>query len=160
NYDIHNTLGFYALIPLLLMGLSGLIWSFPGYYKGLESVLGDKLGKQRFDTTIPVNTVNGEELTSIEDLIQATDSLKKDEALAYRITFPKEKQHSLMIRRKETGFFATDASDKFQFHPYSGELLEADYFKDWKFNEKVAALIRAIHIGSFMGTFSKIIYFI
>lgn len=159
NYDIHNTLGFYALIPLLLMGLSGLIWSFPGYYKGLESVLGDKLGKQRFDTTVSVNAVNGEELTSIENLIQVTDSLKKDEALAYRITFPQEKQHSIMIRRKETGFFATDASDKFQFHPLSGKLLEADYFKDWKFNEKVAALIRAIHIGSFMGSFSKIIYF-
>lgn len=159
NYDIHNTLGFYALIPLLLMGLSGLIWSFPGYYKGLETILGDKLGKQRFDTTVPVNAIKGEKLISIEDLIQVTDSLKKDEAVAYRITFPQEKQHSVMIRRKETGFFATDASDKFQFHPHSGELLKADYFKDWKFNEKVAALIRAIHIGSFMGSFSKIIYF-
>ena len=161
NYDIHNTLGFYALIPLLLMGLSGLIWSFPSYYNGLENVLGDKLGKQRFDTTISIEkNIAKNKLTPVEDLINVTDSLKKDKAFAYRITFPQEKQHSVMIRRKEKGFFATDASDKFQFNPHSGELLEVDYFKDWKFNEKVAALIRAIHIGSFMGTFSKIIYFI
>ena len=161
NYDIHNTLGFYALFPLLLMGLSGLIWSFPGYYNGLENILGDKLGKQRFDTTISTEkNIAKNKLIPVEDLISVTDSIKKDEAFAYRITFPQEKQHSVMIRRKEKGFFATDASDKFQFHPYSGELLEADYFKDWKFNEKIAALIRAIHIGSFMGVFSKIIYFI
>lgn len=161
NYDVHNTLGFYALIPLLLMGLSGLIWSFPGYYNGLENILGDKLGKQRFDTTISTEkNIAKNKLAPVEDLISVTDSLKKDEAFAYRITFPQKKHHSIMIRRKEKGFFATDASDKFQFHPYSGELLEADYFKDWNFNEKIAALIRAIHIGSFIGIFSKIIYFI
>ena len=160
NYDVHNTLGFYALIPLLIMGLSGLIWSFPGYYKGLENILGDKLGKQRFDKTITLKSdTYRTSFFPVENLMKETDSLKGQDAIAYRITFPQKKGQTIMVRRKEKGFFASDASDKFQFNPYTGKLVEVDYFKDWKFNEKVAALIRAIHIGSFMGYFSKIIYF-
>lgn len=40
NHDLHNTLAFYALIFLLLMGLTGPQWSFEWYRTGLQKTLG------------------------------------------------------------------------------------------------------------------------
>ncbi|WP_164914179.1 PepSY-associated TM helix domain-containing protein [Aquimarina sediminis] len=162
NYDVHNTLGFYALFPMLIMAFSGLIWSYGWYYEGLEKVLGDKLGKQRFEKTIvlPHNKSFDESVKPIESLVTKMNSHIEEPASYVRVNFPQSEKHTLMIRRKSNGFFSYDASDKFQFNPYTGEIVEIDLFKNWTVNQKIAALIRAIHIGSVYGTFSKIIYFI
>ena len=40
NHDLHNSLAFYALIFLLLMGLTGPQWSFEWYRNGLQKTLG------------------------------------------------------------------------------------------------------------------------
>ena len=40
NHDLHNSLAFYALFFLLLMGLTGPQWSFEWYRTGLQKTLG------------------------------------------------------------------------------------------------------------------------
>ena len=40
NHDLHNSLAFYSLIFLLLMGLTGPQWSFEWYRTGLQKTLG------------------------------------------------------------------------------------------------------------------------
>lgn len=40
NHDLHNTLAFYSLIFLLVMGLTGPQWSFEWYRDGLQKTLG------------------------------------------------------------------------------------------------------------------------
>lgn len=40
NHDLHNSLAFYSLIFLFLMGITGPQWSFPWYRTGLQKVLG------------------------------------------------------------------------------------------------------------------------
>lgn len=40
NHDLHNTLAFYSLIFLLIMGLTGPQWSFEWYREGLQKTLG------------------------------------------------------------------------------------------------------------------------
>src|SRR5688572_23782702 len=40
NHDLHNSLAFYAVFFLLLMGLTGPQWSFEWYREGLQKTLG------------------------------------------------------------------------------------------------------------------------
>lgn len=40
NHDLHNTLAFYSLLFLLVMGLTGPQWSFEWYRDGLQKTLG------------------------------------------------------------------------------------------------------------------------
>jgi len=161
NYDIHNTLGFYALVPLLMMGLTGLLWSFQWYYNGLETVLGDKLGKSRFDTTLPINS-NRNSMAEIDFnlLIQQTDSILPYENAVTRITLPLKENETVMVRKKEDSFLAYDAADKLQFNPYTYALVSKTLFKDEPTGSKIASLIRGIHVGSFVGLSGKIIYFL
>lgn len=160
---LHFRLGYYALIPLLIMGFSGLIWSYPSYYKGLEKLLGDKLGKQRFDKPIQL-PVLPDSLTAyrvpVADLLHTVDSVLTYPAKIYRIDFPENHGYSVMVRKKSSAFFAYDAADKVQLDPYSGKIIELDRFNDWSFTSKVAALIRTLHVGSFIGYTSKFIYFL
>lgn len=164
NYDIHNTLGFYALIPLLLMGLSGLLWSFTWYHDGLEKVLGDKLGKSRFDKTISLKETDSTQhkvaTIDFSTLLKKTDSILPYKAKVTRVTLPLEVSKSIMIRTKSNGFLAYDAADKLQFNPYTNELISIALFENEVIGSKTASLIRGIHVGNFMGLITKIIYFI
>ncbi|WP_299781510.1 PepSY domain-containing protein [uncultured Formosa sp.] len=163
NYDIHNTFGFYALLPLLLMGLSGVLWSFTWYYNGLEMVLGDKLGKSRFEKTIPLGRdyTNQDPATiDFTTLLAKTDSILSYSNFATRVTLPLSANESVMIRKISGDFLAYNASDKLQFNPYSNELISATFFKDESFGSKIAGLIRGIHVGNFAGFITKFIYFI
>lgn len=163
NYDVHNTFGFYALIPLLLMGLSGLLWSFTWYYNGLEVVLGDKLGESRFDTTIEISTNKTDVIESktinFTTLIKKTDSIFNYSNNATRITLLLTENQSLLVRKKSDEFLAFNTSDKIQFNPKNNKIISVDYFKTQKTDSKIAELIRGIHVGNFVGTFSKITYF-
>ena len=76
------------------------------------------------------------------------------------MTLPLKPNESVMIRKKSDGFFAYDAADKLQFNPYTNTLISKSHFKDEKLGGKIASLIRGIHVGSFAGTFTKIIYFV
>jgi len=162
NYDIHNTFGFYALIPLLLMGLTGLLWSFTWYYQGLEMVLGDKLGKSRFETTInlPEHNYTNNAVIDYKMLIKKADSILPYSNFGTRIMLPSNNTKSVMIRKISSDFLAYNASDKLQFNPYTNELISKTLFKDYNFRAKAAALIRGIHVGNFAGIFTKIIYFL
>ena len=163
NYDIHNTFGFYALVPLLLMGLTGLLWSFTWYYDGLEVVLGDQLGKSRFETTIPLaqNNANaGMATVNLNTLLQKTDSILPYSNYATRVTLPLNPNESVMIRKISGDALAFNAADKLQFNPYTNSLISATYFKDESFGSKVAGLIRGIHVGNFAGGLTQWIYFI
>lgn len=160
NYDIHNTFGFYLLVPLLIMGFSAFIWSYEWYYEGLEKVLGNKLGKARFDKTVVIDKVqNIDSKMVIEDLLKIADKELNYGALVYRITLPESSDKSMMIRKKPAGFFRFDAADKIQINPYNGEIIDIERFDNYSFGSKAAQLIRSIHIGSFYGTFTKWIYF-
>ncbi|WP_163707907.1 PepSY-associated TM helix domain-containing protein [Mangrovibacterium lignilyticum] len=162
NFILHRNYSWYAAIPLLLMGFSALIWSYPSYYNGLERLLGDQLGKQRFDKTIPLNyhPDTSTKMLPIEAIIAKADEALPYSTKIYRIDLPKTKDESIMVRKKNAAFLAYDAADKIQIDPYTGEVIEIDEFRNWSFRSKVAALIRTIHIGSFVGITSKIIYFL
>ena len=46
NYDLHNVLGFYSLIFALILGVTGLVWSFTWFEKGLYYVTSGGVSKQ------------------------------------------------------------------------------------------------------------------
>src|SRR5690606_23028251 len=43
NHDLHNALGIYSVLLILIMAFTGLCWSFEWYKDGLSGVLGAKV---------------------------------------------------------------------------------------------------------------------
>lgn len=169
NHDLHNTLAFYSLIFLFLMGITGPQWSFPWYRTGLQKTLGtykeaparsesgrgsaggDGARKEKAET-VAVNYL------SIEEYISSADAAlpyKGD----YRITLPKDGDTKIEISKNKTGFFAPSASDKISLDAATSEVISTDIFREKPFNERVAGSIKALHIGDIYGPFSKLLYF-
>lgn len=158
NHDLHNALGFYSLFILLVMCLTGLTWSFEWYNNGLHKLLTGKekqprnfSGKQSEKATDFIPTISYEEALAIAH-----------HELAYTgktiISVPKESGYE--VTKYDKNRFNVEASDKVSINALTGSVDKVDLFDDLSFGEKVSKQIKALHLGTVYGLFSKIIYFI
>ena len=169
NYDLHNSLGLYALIFLLLMGLTGPQWSFDWYRTGLRK----SLGTYQESTTVRKKSEGKKEETKNNDAKVDKASLEYlpiEEYLAsatlslsykadYRLSFPKSSEDPIQIRANKTGFFAPAGADEIGINRKNASILTVALFKDKAFNERISGSIKALHIGNVYGQFTKLIYF-
>ena len=162
NHDLHNSLGFYAAVPLLVMSLTGLTWSFEWYKEGFQKMLGaykskDAPKEKPVQSIVP--EIDLDKKLLIADYLAAAStvlSYKGD----YRVTLPANESASVSVSKSKTGFFAPAASDRLQIDQYSGAILKKEIFKDKPLGERISASVKALHVGNVYGTFSKIIYFL
>lgn len=156
NYDLHNTLGFYTLLLVTIMAITGLCFSFEWFREGLGSVIGAKI----FPKEEPVlSTVNPGLKLDLDSAVY-----KANNAFPYagniRINLPRDSTSSIQLSKTTNGFFTSAGSDRIILDQYSGAILKTDRFSDKKLGAQIAALIYPIHVGEIFGTFTKIIYFI
>ncbi|PPK88082.1 putative iron-regulated membrane protein [Neolewinella xylanilytica] len=157
NHDLHNTLGFYASIFIVIMGLTGLCWSFEGYREGLSAVIGAKV----FDRS-------GPEFEAGAGAQETTISL--DEAIASaHATLPGAGDLSVNLPAEQNAFYTFRKYDASAWSPVTydqlylseqGQVLATVRFADKGLGERIAGLIKPLHTGEIFGTFSKILYFL
>lgn len=158
NHDLHNTLGFYSCAFLLIMGITGLCWSFEGFRNGLGKVLGTPVfGKNisKFDHNHPKN--ESPVITYEHALILLNDKLPNNgNATLY---FPAENTPYYTLNKYDKNSWIPTAADTYLIDRYGNTILE-DHFRNRPLNVKIAALIKPIHTGEIFGGFSKLIYFL
>lgn len=184
NHDLHNSLAFYSLFFLLLMGLTGPQWSFEWYRNGLQKTLGtykskdaqaDKKGLQeRTGGKMAAQKENRETAETRQEAVTnknervrlsiAAFIKEADKQLPYNgnyaITFPPDAKSTVTVNKTRIGFFAPAAADRLSIDQHTGKTIKADIFRNKPLNERIAGSIKAIHIGNVYGTFTKILYFI
>lgn len=159
NHDLHNTLGFYTLLLVLIMSLTGLCWSFEWYRNGLSSVLGAKVFGGR-DEVKPESVVQDKKTISLEEAMAIAN---KEMAYEYRtlaVSIPKDSLGTYEINKNELARWNETVNDRVFIDQYSGAVIKKEIFADKSVGEKIAGSIRALHFGDIYGLFSKVIYFI
>jgi uncharacterized iron-regulated membrane protein len=156
NHDLHNALGIYAALFLLVMALTGLTWSFEWYKEGFTNMFAGKKAEQaQFKSVFTPDS----QRATVENILVAAEGV-----LPYggdvRIMLPSDSSGTVMITKTSNSFFATSVGDRLVLDQYSTAVLNQDLFSEKAFGAQVVASIKAIHIGSFYGTLSKIFYFI
>ena len=163
NHDLHNSLAFYSLFFLLLMGLTGPQWSFDWYRTGLQKTLGTYKGKEA-PKEKPLRSVLPEQSTAVNNLSIAGYIDEAGKILTYpgnyTVALPSDSTCVATVSKTRLGFFAPAAADRLSIDQYSGKVLKTEIFRDKPFNERVAGSIKAIHVGNVYGGFTKLIYFI
>lgn len=168
NHDLHNSLGLYTSIFLLIMALTGLQWSFDWYRTGLRNVLGVEAPQRGGGRGSNAGDNKGQDEDtlmvdrsplSVESLLGVADTSLPYEGI-YRLDLPNSEKLEVGLRKYHTGFFASSASDQLTLDVFSGEVIAKEVFSEKPMNIKIAQSIKALHVGDVFGTFSKIIYFI
>ena len=167
NHDLHNTLAFYSLFFLLLMGITGPQFSFTWYRNGLQKTLGTYKSKE-VPVAVGIERRNEFRADTLERPAAAMPSINSyilvaQQAFGYEgdyvINLSSGNSTTVNISRYKRGFFAPAAPDRLTLDAATAIVKKKDIFRDKPFNERVAGSIKAIHVGNVYGIFSKILYF-
>ncbi|MDR0610231.1 MAG: PepSY domain-containing protein [Planctomycetaceae bacterium] len=168
-YDMHNTVGFYMLIPTLILALTGLCWSFGWYRSTASFLLGDQIFKQRMQRPEKIEPVeNSIQPLSVGEIIERQNKLTPGPG-EIMVSIPNDRETAMVIQKGRTGFFALSIKDKTQWDRYRGTVIpvehfgktvEVERFADKPLGAKVATAVRTLHFGDVTGTSSKILFFV
>ena len=168
-YDLHRTVGFYLLIPALILALIGLCWSFAWYRDATSYILGDQVFKQRMQRPKKIEPpTNPMQPLAVGEMIARQEKLTPGPG-EISVSIPQDNETALVIQKGRTGFLALSIKDKTQWDRFRGTVVpvehhgktvEVERFADKPLGAKIAASIRAIHFGDITGLSSKIFFFI
>lgn len=165
NYDLHNVLGFYAMIIALVLAVTGVVFGFQWFAKSYYwSLTGGKtlvkLERAKSDTTIAKNTA----LVNAEDILYA--QIRKEHPGtegAITINFPHLKSDTYYViynpdndvfYRRELRFF-----DQNTLKELKGRGAYTKQFASLSPGEKIYRMNYDIHVGAIAGLPGKILMF-
>jgi len=76
------------------------------------------------------------------------------------VTIPPSMKTATVVEKMRTGFMTLATRDRTQWDRAQGKIISDERFTEQAFGAKIASLVKPLHLGDFLGTSSKILYFI
>lgn len=157
NYDLHNVLGFYALIPAMLICITGLVFAFSWADQSVQYVAnGAKTIKKR---SIPKSTPNINYPAGSTDYVVSNLLKKHDTADLFSIRF-REKETDPLDVQVRLAKNRTHLFEWYYFDRNTGKMLMHYNDRNVIGGEKFRSMNYDLHTGAFAGIPSKILAFI
>lgn len=159
NYDLHNVFGFYSLFITLILALTGLVWGFEWFSKGLYAAVGGEKGLL-FEE--PASTRQPAITDQPVDKLWLKLKNENPGIAVLEVHFPESDTASIGATLNPDRFTYYKADYRF-FDQYSLEEIEVNHIYG-KYNNTAAAdkLLRMnydIHTGAIIGLPGKILAF-
>ena len=158
NYDLHNILGYYMMIFALIIALTGLVWAFECYDKGVQWVFNGGKTIKKEKKTIESDTLHFTTQSSV-DKIYKNIQLLHPEAKSYFMFLP-EANDTLATVGTFTKHESRFDDVAMQFDQYTAKLLKTTTYDDKNNGEKFRFINYDLHVGSILGLPGKILAFI
>jgi len=160
NWDAHAVGGFYTLPILLLICLTGLVWSYKWYNQGLFYLFdGAPQQKVLAKFELPELTTDGLAWPIQHAFEQAQQRLPYPGDIEISLPDGKD-ENAIEISRENELAAIPNVVDRLFFDSRSGDFLKAEPYEEQTRGMKVRRFILPLHTGSFAGLTTKIIYFI
>ena len=164
-YDLHVAGGFYVLLLLLAMALTGLTWSYRWYSDALYGVFGanganggnKKTAVSAVSGATPVAAewkVDSEEIYKYTPWQAAVDAVTSEHPVYGRIQLSKE---TISVYADAWG--NQRACDRYEFDSMTGELKSVQKYDDNSKRSKMRGWVYSVHVGSWGGIFSRLLAF-
>lgn len=155
NYDLHNVSGFYAMLIVLILALTGMVFALPWFKNTVYEVVSG--------SSTPPN-IKYEKSVLLPPAANATDKAFSTAKMllpgAKRLSIaPAGTKEAVIFISGITGEETFYHSDVLQFDQYSGKLLNRRNYEEQNAGEKLAAMNYDIHVGAILGLPGKIIAF-
>lgn len=164
NYDLHNVLGFYSMIFLLFISMTGLVWSFGWWSKSLYWVTsgGKPLTENRESPKSDTTNIKAFNVTTVDQVLL---DLKKQnpQAAGIMVSIPAKPADAIgaFVYKQKNMFYNMD---RYSFDqqtlkeisiktPFSGKYIEANI------PDKIRRMNYDIHVGSVLGLTGKFLAF-
>lgn len=170
-HDLHVAGGIYAVIFLIAMAATGLTWSYEWYRNGVYSMLGVEMTqtggnstrKSDATTQATVQADAATQATAIAtDTYYEVDNWQKalEAATARSSDYRTMTISAGTITVEKSGLGNQRANDKFTFNENNGEITSYEPYSESSRRSKVSGWISTIHVGTWGGWITKILYFL
>lgn len=159
NYDLHNVLGFYSVIPLLIISYSALIWSFEDADQWIKNALnGNSPTEKKVKSIIPSEEFSNRE--HILNLVGNTMEKGLKDKRSALINFPRSEEGTYYAELTYDG--RQYRNEQFNFDQYSGDMVKSQSYKNKNIGYGTALRERNydLHTGSILGVTGRILYFL
>lgn len=154
-YDLHVAGGFYALVVLLAMALTGLTWSFPWYRTAFYNVFGVDMQRSVAQNDMHNKREDKDRADRFASWQLAFDNVKMLRPEASKMTVAKGE-----VSVTVDGWGNQRASDKYKFSEQTGEIVSEQLYVDSSRANKLRGWIYSVHVGSFGGIATRVIAFL
>lgn len=164
-YDMHNSLGFWCLIPVLIMALTGLTWPFESVRKAAYTVVGADMqrGKELLkELDYGIDNSHGRYSHYRRDNDSAPDYQLWDKALAQaEAAYPEYRYIRLRQRHVQVAADRYSLMRKLDVAQIdsTGNMAAMTRYEDIDNSLKAEEWMFAMHTGSWGGIWSKILWF-
>lgn len=169
NYDLHNVLGFYALVVLACIAMTGMVWGIDWWSKGTYWVTSG--GRSMIEGKQPVSdsTQAGKHFTGIQAMDLAWDKVqaKAPAASGFYYAFPDTGRHAAPINiyiYPTAGKFYDRQNFLFDQHTLkeleSGNKVFDGAYAGAKGADKLRRMNYEIHVGTILGFPGKVLAFL
>ena len=155
-YDSHRVLGFYIILPLLCIVLSGLVFGYKWMETGVYSVISDTPSADSSIETIEKELSQTHTPFSSFELLYAKQPLLHQ----YTITYPSARSKSYSFSFYPDQFSGLNNFDTYTVDATNGKLLDHERWDELSNAQKLKRAEYNIHVGAIGGLPTKIIAFI
>lgn len=154
NYDLHNTLGFYVLVPALVIALTGAVYSFQWVDSSIYALFSG--GKEKIERRPTPARSRAESTTTALDLAlhDVLHQYPQADMISTRFSRQQGAPYDFQVRLHPG---RTYHFNWLFYDAVKGNLIYRYGTADLHLAEKVRALNFDLHVGSFAGLFSKIL---
>ncbi|OPB86427.1 PepSY-associated TM helix domain-containing protein [Elizabethkingia occulta] len=164
NYDLHNVFGFYAMIILLIVAMTGMYYGLPWFNKFLYFTT--SLGKTQKKERRELKNTSSFQPEKLSQSVHTAweDAAKKTKAKGYYLSIPQDSTEtiSLFLYPSHRQFYnlRNYSYDRNSGAVLSGTSTHAQSFEKADFATKVRKLNYDLHVGSALGgIWGRILYF-
>lgn len=167
NYDLHNVLGFYCLLILFAIGVTGMVYGIEWFSKGLYWVTAGGKGMPAEKEVVSDSTQAGKHFTPtrVADIAWQEVARKHPAANGFYMSFPDTSEPAstiTVVPYPNKGQYISSGS--YQFDQHTGKQLPADAvygtaLKEASFAVKLRRMNYDIHVGSILGLPGKFLAF-
>ncbi len=158
NYDIHNVGGFYCYLVVLLLAITGLVWTFDWWTHGIYRIMGNdpkEIFAKHEPPAMAADTIHHPAQRVLADV-----ALKRTSWETINLNFPKSTkespgEYSAFVRFDDDNGW--DESDTYYYHGTTGTLHHTRTHEQKLLGEKWRNSNYAIHVGSIYGLPTKIL---
>jgi uncharacterized iron-regulated membrane protein len=154
-YDMHNVLGAYACLVLLICALTGMVWSFEWYRNGVFKLFGAEVTQSGGHGGGNRGGRDGQKKEKKEINVagwQTVFNSLKESNPGYEYIRVQDGSAAVHLKSSVT----SRATDQYKFDKRTGDITETILFKDQEKTTKIWAWVYSLHVGNYWGIWSKI----
>ncbi|WP_443944561.1 PepSY-associated TM helix domain-containing protein [Pedobacter sp. AW1-32] len=153
NWDLHGVGGFYAMTGLLIITLTGLLWSYDWVENLLFTLTNSKIEKVE---VVKNQNPQAKKTVGIYEMVVSATNLKYPHSGKLTITFPDKKDKAILVAKENDAELATGA-DQLYFDAKTAQFIQSNPFDHLNLGSKIRKLNKSIHTGSIFGWPTKIL---